>query len=905
MKTGLQLTIASSPKTPLVKGYRWEGGLLVPTANPGSLSRGTYQVFEATTAHRVYAILHSLMSTNGLILNGPVRNIAGGVPTRRGDIVSRAVAETILDDALRACAITRSGDCYEWSEDSMWAGLDLDKCPEHVRSLPQLQTDLKRVLAEFTCGCLMYTSGSCLLKVRGGDFLRGFKAHVIYPVKDGRNIAALSKAIKIRLEAAGYVVDTTVNTPEHWWFAGAPVLGPGLVGHEREWLVVEGAEYLEEAELLTSAPSEEVALPPRAGRVGAPVTLTESEQRRYVSGFLAHKLRELEAWASVVAGSSSRGRHGELNGRVFACGPYEAAGLVDAGMLWEMVLRGAESNGYGRKVGVARMRAEFEKALDEGGLVDLPPLRAEATAVELFGGAAPVAPCMPVVESVAAVAEALHAGEVMAQWVGSWLGGDRAWPDWALYETEGGRKTVVESALTKGDKALLEREFKAWKKMLKRRALAQGADGIMGEMNDTYAFVKDRGGKTAVMWWNDKDDECFSSVRSLHEIEANRFVMVEDTKVTYSKLWMEHPARRTYESVVFDPANNVSGNHYNLWKGYSVQAQAGDWSLMKAHIYNVMAGGVEEYYKFIIFYFAWCLQNPALAAEVALVFRGAPGCGKGVVLRMMNEIFGKHGLQFADSNLLFGAFSGHLEKCCFLYYDEPHATTDKSSEGKLKNIITEKSIIIHPKNMQPFSAPNRLKIVMSTNSDWAVPVGIQDRRFAVFDATADKVKDKEYFIALNAEVDSGGKEAFLNEMLSMDLADWHPRWHIPDTEAKRQQAELSLSPVDAWWLNILETGELPGLETPATMKFTTLANDLYTQTKYRMRPQTLSTKLQSYGGEIVRTATSNRWQFQTVDKCRALWDVAHGARNWTGRPVWRTELGAEPPLIGTQSNARI
>ena len=43
--------------------------------------------------------------------------------------------------------------------------------------------------------------------------------------------------------------------------------------------------------------------------------------------------------------------------------------------------------------------------------------------------------------------------------------------------------------------------------------------------------------------------------------------------VPVSKLWFASPQRRQYEKVVFDPTDKRF-DHYNLWRGFSVEPDA-------------------------------------------------------------------------------------------------------------------------------------------------------------------------------------------------------------------------------------------------------------------------------------------------------------------------------------------
>jgi len=134
---------------------------------------------------------------------------------------------------------------------------------------------------------------------------------------------------------------------------------------------------------------------------------------------------------------------------------------------------------------------------------------------------------------------------------------------------------------------------------------------------------------------------------------------------------------------------------------------------------------------------------------------------------------------------------------------------DKASDGALKRLISEPTLLIEPKGVDAFEVPNMLSIAMASNEQWAVPVGESARCFVVCDVSDARAKDFAYFKALKHQIEHGGAEAFLYAMLNVDLKDWHPREGMPDTQALRDQKAETAHPSVHWLGNILAEGALP------------------------------------------------------------------------------------------------
>jgi hypothetical protein len=116
---------------------------------------------------------------------------------------------------------------------------------------------------------------------------------------------------------------------------------------------------------------------------------------------------------------------------------------------------------------------------------------------------------------------------------------------------------------------------------------------------------------------------------------------------------------------------------------------------------------------------------------------------------------------------------------------------------------------IEPKGRDVVEEPNRLHVVLASNSEWVIPAGAHERRFAVQEVADTYRQDAGWFGPIYQEMRSGGLEAMLYDLLHYDLDDWHPR-QIVRTPALTRQQEESLSALDQWWLELLQTAVLEG-----------------------------------------------------------------------------------------------
>ena len=184
--------------------------------------------------------------------------------------------------------------------------------------------------------------------------------------------------------------------------------------------------------------------------------------------------------------------------------------------------------------------------------------------------------------------------------------------------------------------------------------------------------------------------------------------------------------------------------------------------------------------------------------------------------------------------------------------------------------------------------PNVLHIIMSSNNDWVVPAGHGSRRYAVYKVSSAHVGDFGYFNELNAELDKGGVEAMLWDLLRLDLGEWHPK-EIYETSALVEQKQHSLRGLDAWIEVILQEGVLP---VPFSSKYPNrcLSQHLLAAA-LKHNPHTNSSRVAKKLQAILKVEDFNNkdvrgWEFPPLPECRKLWE-AHNGGSWH----WYREVG--------------
>ena len=393
--------------------------------------------------------------------------------------------------------------------------------------------------------------------------------------------------------------------------------------------------------------------------------------------------------------------------------------------------------------------------------------------------------------------------------------------------------------------------------------------------------------------------QSFGEFSSFHN--RNRVVVENGSDKTKpvgkGTFWLQSPHRRQYKGVTYQPDCDSAvtpDGRWNLWTGFGVEANAdaGSCEKFKAHLLSNICNGVDVQYNYLMQWLAWAVQNPGRRAEIAVVVRGEEGTGKGIFAGQAGLLFGKHFLQVTRAEHLTGRFNSHLQQCSFLFVDEAYFAGDRSTEGALKAIITEKVMMIEPKGTDPYPVRNCLHVVMSSNSDWVVPAGPHARRYFVLDVSEEHLQDLDYFGKITKEMDGGGREALLAELLAMDLSDFNIR-RIPQNDALAAQKAFSRKGVDRLVEIIAMRGTLPNAHS-ADRADTAVTSGEEDNKGFYVSAKRLVPDLKRYTDSIqISKGLTKEWEcqrwhsgsqrgivFPTLARLRELFEDKHGVQDW-------------------------
>lgn len=451
-------------------------------------------------------------------------------------------------------------------------------------------------------------------------------------------------------------------------------------------------------------------------------------------------------------------------------------------------------------------------------------------------------------------------------------------------------------------------------------------DPALRELNSRHAVIEnDRGGRCVVAE-EDWDDvmgrwhikyQSFDAFRNryMHRpVEVGRDKDKNPIYMPMGKWWLHQEHRRQYRKIVFRPCGAARPNEFNLWRGFSCEAQPGDGHVGFLEFLRVVVCDSDEVrYRFLLGWMARAVQRPDAPGEVAVVMRGKKGTGKSFTATTFGKLFGQHFAHVTSPRLVAGDFNGHLRDCVVLFADEAFHAGDKKHESILKGLVTESTIAIEAKYADAEFIPNTLHIMMASNDTWVVPASGDERRFCVLDLNEERIRDAEYFGGLKRQLESGGYSNLLSFLKNYDLSRFEVR-NVPSTPGLEAQKIESLPPEAQAVLQVLIDGELPnnptdspdvaamrdqaGSHGASNLLGLLSAARISVPAMRNVNESRLAKALKSVGCVSARLhhyGNRHGWRFPPLREARAAFDKRYGHYDWPDPDAEWRQAGA-PPL---------
>ena len=264
------------------------------------------------------------------------------------------------------------------------------------------------------------------------------------------------------------------------------------------------------------------------------------------------------------------------------------------------------------------------------------------------------------------------------------------------------------------------------------------------------------------------------------------------------------PETVCYAGVEFNP-RGTTDSYLNLWEGPTVVSEEGSWSLIQVFLYDIICAGDWDSYLYLIHYLAHALHRPEEKPGVMIILIGGQGIGKGTVGRILQRIWSATYIQVNNIDAVIGTFNAVLERAYIVFMDEALFAGNRRGTDELKSTVTEPIIQISEKYQPSRQIRSHHRFIAATNADHFKNTERDDRRDFTLRVSDARKGDLAYWTTLNDEIENGGVEAMVYDLLQMDLSDFNVR-NKPNTKELVEQKIHSLDPIQRWWHDKLYCG---------------------------------------------------------------------------------------------------
>jgi hypothetical protein len=178
------------------------------------------------------------------------------------------------------------------------------------------------------------------------------------------------------------------------------------------------------------------------------------------------------------------------------------------------------------------------------------------------------------------------------------------------------------------------------------------------------------------------------------------------------------------------------------------------------------------------------------------------GVGKNLLFECVAAIIGPAHATLIGQAELASSFNGWASRKILVIGDEVSNSDRRQDTDKLKGLVTGTTIYINEKYQPAREVPNLLNFIFLSNHNDALFLDDQDRRYFVWEITADRLSEADAgrFIEWR---DGGGLAALHYFLKHRDISNFNPKAPAPMTDAKQQMVQDNRSDLESWMAELM------------------------------------------------------------------------------------------------------
>ena len=197
-------------------------------------------------------------------------------------------------------------------------------------------------------------------------------------------------------------------------------------------------------------------------------------------------------------------------------------------------------------------------------------------------------------------------------------------------------------------------------------------------------------------------------------------------------------------------------NIYNTWTPFFCERFKDDYkpnieglNFFLNHI-KILCGNEENVSDYFIKWIGQMIQYPSVKT-ICPTLISKEGAGKGSLIKLMIAMLGEKKV-FETTNSsrdVWGEFNNKMTNSFLVNLNELSKKDTIESQGKIKGLITDKSLTINAKGKDQFEINSYHRFIITTNKEDPINTSQDDRRNLIIRSSDELIENKEYFIKLN------------------------------------------------------------------------------------------------------------------------------------------------------------
>lgn len=302
----------------------------------------------------------------------------------------------------------------------------------------------------------------------------------------------------------------------------------------------------------------------------------------------------------------------------------------------------------------------------------------------------------------------------------------------------------------------------------------------------------------------------FSSVR-----EATRVVFNDKgNPVSVADMWVKTTDRTEVKRIVYSPGlpQLEDGEYYNRWRDSGVDPIAPpegtsptDWVSPFLNVYrNAVPDDTTR--ELLIESIGYMLQSRGKKINKTFLLVGnKQGTGKSMLASTVGKMLGSTNYSSIGADNFTSSFNGSWCSNEMVLLDEMYAM-GRSSMAKLKNYITEPTVMVNSKGVKEYEIDNHMVFFITANEYGVLPFDDNDRRILAvhFDPVTHHPTGSKWWTDYINWLDAGGYGKLRWWFTQLDLSEFNPNFMPPMTEAKKHMMKATQNSDEEWVDDVLD-----------------------------------------------------------------------------------------------------